>query len=633
MSRLQKYIDKLMGRYVIHLTGNKKVNLKPKVKTTNLKSNGMPIVEYKFTGRFTLEDIKEQAQLFSNNVATINKDLQVMVTLLYDDGWKSGYFRKAGEPVSVAEEYETDQKYFYDYRIYVKRSPSKKGGSGKYNDCLYYCFKKTLYYLNPFDKPSQLKKMLGLKRSEKIDIAHLPKIEDYMKYYKINVKGDHCYTSTKKGIMSINLILKNGHYEIDHSVNRKCKQDTKRKYAIDAFRNYHEKKLIVKNRDDNEIYDGKTLYNITKEEFDKMIDSKEYIFIPQKCQENKTKQETFDEFVKEAEIIKKESYGLINLFKNPKSLTQAYDLFDFFTKHVEDPDEIEQDEANLIDLASISAIQDCQKGYKGPGWKYDIVSLYPSIMTDSHFLVPMKRGEFKKLTADEFNKMPFYQYGIYRCKISHNGKCGNAKYFKFNDDNHYTHIDLNIAKERKLDIKIIEDENANALIYSRDKLINAHYLFKSFVSFMFDLKQKKVPKAKEILNILWGGLSRKVIFKKEAKPDNVVDVFSDRTITSIIPTFHGHKVKFFRNECMYKTSFARICPFLIAKGRETITKYIGTDIDIVVRVQTDGIITTKPLPESKIGTEMGELKFEESSQKIEIHNVNRIDGFTKKIGK
>ena len=60
---------------------------------------------------------------------------------------------------------------------------------------------------------------------------------------------------------------------------------------------------------------------------------------------------------------------------------------------------------------------------------------------NSSFLFPIDEGEFKKLSNDEFNNLPFYQYGIYRCNI-----IGNNKQFKKNKNCYYTHIDLNEAK-------------------------------------------------------------------------------------------------------------------------------------------------------------------------------------------
>ena len=47
---------------------------------------------------------------------------------------------------------------------------------------------------------------------------------------------------------------------------------------------------------------------------------------------------------------------------------------------------------------------------------------------------------------------------------------------------------------------------------------------------------------------------------------------------------------------------------------------------------TDGIIS-KIYPDIELGENLGDLKFEESSNLINIKNCNSVNGFIKKIGK
>ena len=54
--------------------------------------------------------------------------------------------------------------------------------------------------------------------------------------------------------------------------------------------------------------------------------------------------------------------------------------------------------------------------YEGGAYKYDIKSQYPSILK-SVFMIPLKAGEFKKFSKDEFDKLEYFTYGIYRVKI------------------------------------------------------------------------------------------------------------------------------------------------------------------------------------------------------------------------
>ena len=43
---------------------------------------------------------------------------------------------------------------------------------------------------------------------------------------------------------------------------------------------------------------------------------------------------------------------------------------------------------------------------------------------------------------------------------------------------------------------IIQDDTANCLYYSRDKLIGCNEVFTTYIDYLFDLKERKIPKAK-----------------------------------------------------------------------------------------------------------------------------------------
>ena len=88
----------------------------------------------------------------------------------------------------------------------------------------------------------------------------------------------------------------------------------------------------------------------------------------------------------------------------------ALDLFDGFTKGIRNPPQIYQAEAEFISKGKNGPLVFCNP-YTGPGYKYDIISSYPSIMS-SGCLFPIDEGEFKHLSKDEFDNLPFYQYVV-----------------------------------------------------------------------------------------------------------------------------------------------------------------------------------------------------------------------------
>ena len=69
--------------------------------------------------------------------------------------------------------------------------------------------------------------------------------------------------------------------------------------------------------------------------------------------------------------------------------------------------------------------------------RYDVNSMYLSMMSSANFKIPMKRGTFKTLTVDEFDTMRanFFEYGIYRVRIISDGSANTNKMFRLNKKN------------------------------------------------------------------------------------------------------------------------------------------------------------------------------------------------------
>ena len=334
----------------------------------------------------------------------------------------------------------------------------------------------------------------------------------------------------------------------------------------------------------------------------------------------------YNEYIENADVLKEHS-KLINIYKSGSISQTALNLFDRFTHHIRNPAKIEEQEAQYISNSKQGALIFGEE-YNGIGYKFDIVSSYPSIM-NSKMLFPINEGEFKKISEQEFINLEFYQYGIYRCNIS-----GNNKQFRKNKLNYYTHIDLNEAKRLNLKVKLIVDSEPNFLYYSRDKLLTGTELFGQYVDHLYELKKKNIKISKLILNILWGKLCQTKIKKNII--DNEKMVIIDDEIKSIMP-LNGNNVKIntYKKSDQYVSGFARIGPFIMSKGREKIAKIIDKfGNDNIVRCHTDGIIS-KIYPDNiELGENLlGSLKFEESTNNIIIKNCNSVTGFIKKIGK
>jgi hypothetical protein len=326
--------------------------------------------------------------------------------------------------------------------------------------------------------------------------------------------------------------------------------------------------------------------------------------------------------------LKQKTNGLINMFKTGSFANTALSLFESLTRGL-DIDPILQDEAEFISNASFASMISADV-YKGPGYKYDVTSMYPSILASVNFLIPLKRGQFQIMSQQDFDKLEYYSQGIFRCKVNESDhKLINKYQFRFNSKNYYTQVDLTKAKELGLKVDLIMDGQPNYLMYDRNDCINGSQLFKPYVELLFKLKKQGVTGAKELLNVLWGKLTQKDILNviiNEDEEDEVVEIHNDKTVTKITPLSDTRTmVHFVRDNGYYMTPYARLGPFLLAKGRYNITKIMKPFINQIHRVHTDGFICEKQL-DIKIGNNLGDLKYEGYCPQVEIKNNIRIIG-------
>jgi hypothetical protein len=275
--------------------------------------------------------------------------------------------------------------------------------------------------------------------------------------------------------------------------------------------------------------------------------------------------------------------------------------------------------------------------YEGAAYKYDVKSMYPFLLS-SPLKFPIERGEFNILCQDEFNKMEYYQLGIYRVKIEKSEDENINKLFRFNKYNKYTHTSLEHAKSLNLKMTLIQDEKANFLYYnSQEKRIGCNELFGEYVNYMYDLKEKEsklkgqrkkeILKSKQILNCLWGGLCEidksYLIFRNK-----VLNIDDDCDIYSIKPNEKNEnhlEIITTKQSKFYKTGFARLSPFLISQGRYMMSKIIYPHKENIKQLHTDGFVSDKLL-DIKTGQKMGDLVEEGKCDNCTIHHVNNVEG-------
>ena len=546
--------------------------------------------------------------------------------LEFDEYWRSGRNTNIGDDISLYEqgEYDKDeldrlgkQAKFNDARFYIYLN-DPVGKNSKYNDCLYYCLSNILKENNPYKSPQKLKRVLNIPRFEGINIKYIPEIEKKLNI-PINVSGDFMYKSSLSGLKEINLKLINGHYTIDHSFN---------KIAFNV--SYTPRKIIMYEKDKSLIitgYDGVQEFNISNEYFDDINNFKtDYILIP-KQNKKFTLKEEYENFVKLADKLKDITEGKIDLYKTGTVKRTALYLFEQLSKEIQLPENINQIEKEWLENASIGALINFTE-YIGEAYKYDIKSQYPSILK-SVFMIPLKSGEFKKFSQEEFDKLEYYTYGIYRVKIEKSEDENINRLFRFNNLNYYTHINITDAKKFGLKINLIEDDQANSLIYSRDKCLRADQIFKRFVDFLFKFKENKELEKdvrdyiKLIINRLWGALvetnEKRNIISKESLED--FEIPKNYKVVQIKPSRNKNQIilDIAHNDNFYKNNYARLKPFLIAKGRSVISNLMFSHKEFIKRIHTDGVISSKKL-DIKLGDKLGDLVFEGYCENVIIES-------------
>jgi len=410
-TKIDKYIDKKLGKYA-----PKQIYIK------NLKYAGKEIVAIKFDKNklldtnFTIKKIQKIGDDFTQYLQRKGVNGKMMITTLYGDlGWRSGELRDIGEDVYL---YDPDDYYdnnniekpknIKSFYMFIKLGNKAQGGNDKHNDCLYNCLEKYIFDLERYFKsPADLKKFLKLNRDDKIPVSCLDKIEEKLKTYQINVRGEYIRSSTVKTHKQINLILSNEHFEVEKSNKR----------SLTPYIKFNEKKPLLYDKLTFEGFDGVKKWILTKKEKNSIIynHNSEYILInreEQRDENNNVIQITIEEEYKELidiiEELKRETKGLINLYKTGSYKYAALDLFDRFNKHL-NAEDILQDEAYWINQSSFSALIWAEE-YEGEMYKYDMVSYYSYLITLFTNRFPLKRGDFNII--DDLSEI--LEFGIYR---------------------------------------------------------------------------------------------------------------------------------------------------------------------------------------------------------------------------
>lgn len=627
---------------------------KPLYSKIQINYKGKPTAQVIYRAkRYTRKEIMKIGQKISDDAKKSGSNCELSISLMYDDEWNAGYFFSPGQEPrlytrDLYEGYRPDQDTYKAFAVYMiggDKKRKKGGNSDGTNDCLYNCLVQLIpYAMKKHFKGAipqhEFKKFLGLERYDKVDYELIPKIEDKIGM-RISVLGDEIYTSEKEfknasdKNIEIILLLKEEHY----TIYMKGHWKTRRHHLERTPMVYHKKDSDGLRK----VFSGEKVYKVNTAEFDKLKGYySNYILIsdenfecdihdPRYSQYKELIEQTsnnkliwaYNEFSKIAKEMKELTNGKINMFKTGNIQSTVMALFQDRSKAIQ-PDDILQDEAMWIRCATMGPLV-YGRAYEGPAYKADKISFYGSIMRDNRFPVPIRRGTFKTMTQEEFEELKFFPYSIFRCVITKD----NTFFKKNKKYDYYTHYDLRTAKEMNLNIELVDDGKPNVLLYNcDDDCLGGDKIFKEIVDELFLLKSKGIIGAKLLLNTLWGKLCRQQKKQFDIKCDESFEIYSENTLTSINPSNDDPTttiVKFVNNEKGFDSNYARMKPFLVAKGRRDIYRTMKPNIENVVRIHTDGFITITKM-KCKFGDKIGDLRDEGYCPNVHVLNSMRVIG-------
>ena len=321
-------------------------------------------------------------------------------------------------------------------------------------------------------------------------------------------------------------------------------KNSDRVYGVTA----EEKMIVIYENDcltgDVIVYDG---IEKRKMDFNDFRESKsKYFTSPFKFirkDDDKTLEETREELLRDNEIIKKATKGFINFQKQGGSVQAALSVFEYFRDPSHKAEPILVDESEYFRHGTFGAICFAEE-YQGRGFKYDFTSHYPAIMKSETFFIPFKKGTEVTITE------PIHKIAIYHCVIGKSSDENIQKLFRWNRKNLYPYDDVLRAQELGLKVTITK-----CMFWTQDECIRGDKLFGKFVDYMFDLKKKKIPRAKHIFNCLAGKLMAKDFLK--VKLHNDVDaeaIYPGRSMLTFYPFGEDHHIfELVRNNSMYQS--------------------------------------------------------------------------------
>ena len=152
--------------------------------------------------------------------------------------------------------------------------------------------------------------------------------------------------------------------------------------------------------------------------------------------------------------------------------------------------------------------------------------------------------------------------------------------------NFYTHYDISNAIRLKFKIDLIQDGQANALLYDTTARVKGDHTFGKTIEYLFNLKQD-IKYTKKIISALWGGLCQKNKYNAYATSTKKESIPENSKLLTIHKTKAGVNASYMKNDNIFKSDFGRVGPFLTSYCRTKISEIITKNFKVenIVRIE------------------------------------------------
>ena len=372
----------------------------------------------------------------------------------------------------------------------------------------------------------------------------------------------------------------------------------------------------------NECSDGNKIFLKSKKKCSEIYKRNDLDFVLVNTDDNKTDLiEIHKNYVTDAKQIYDLTEGKVNLFNYNKFTDCILDFFYTTTKIR--CNKLDDFEKQMI-YQSGGGVRVAEPNYKGTVAKYDYNSFYPWIMHMNR-PVPIKSGEFVKITdiyesVDSFYNDTQPKFGFYKAEITPE----NKKIFTVKKNNWYTSYEIGFAVRHKIPIKLLSDE---FYYYSDDCLSTYKKIFGNYIDIFYKIKlETKNKLSKKFLNVLWGILCKMITKTTTCKADEF-KLDADEELVDMLPQGDRYIFTYKKKESRYRTNYARIKPWILARGRTILhSKIISFKPENVVFAHTDSFFLKKPTFRTQHPchrNNLGYIKKEGLYKKAEIINCNK----------